>query len=96
MAGMLQIITYLLAFYLVIKGFEILQISLASNRDNRSGIITLGMFVLVACVIAAIAFVVMQDRQANSLGKSYNNTNNDYSFENKEQPKPLPSRRYIP
>ena len=29
MAGMLQIITYLLAFYLVMKGVEILQIGLA-------------------------------------------------------------------
>lgn len=34
MAGMLQIITYLLAFYLVMKGVEILQIGLASSREN--------------------------------------------------------------
>lgn len=39
MAGMLQIITYLLAFYLVVKGIEILQIALASNRDKRGSII---------------------------------------------------------
>ena len=37
MAGMLQIITYLLGFYLIVKGFEVLQIGLASNRQNRAG-----------------------------------------------------------
>ena len=42
MAGMLQVITYLLAFYLVVKGCEILQIALASNREKRMGIILFG------------------------------------------------------
>jgi hypothetical protein len=36
---MLQILTYMLAFYLVVKGMEILQIALASNREKRDGII---------------------------------------------------------
>jgi hypothetical protein len=31
MVGMLQILTYMLAFYLVVKGMEILQIALAST-----------------------------------------------------------------
>lgn len=70
MAGMLQIMTYLLAFYLVIKGIEVLQIALASNRDKRGGIITIGVFALIACVIAAAAFVSMQDQQAQSLSRS--------------------------
>lgn len=65
---MLQIITYLLAFYLVVKGIEVLQIGLASPREHRGGMIALGVAVLVACCIAAIAFVVMQDQQAHSLG----------------------------
>lgn len=69
MAGMLQIITYLLAFYLIIKGFEILQIALASNRESRAGIITLGVLVLVACILAAIGFVYLQDQQAISLSR---------------------------
>jgi len=34
MAGMLQIITYLLCFYLVIKGIEILQIGISSSRPS--------------------------------------------------------------
>ena len=70
MAGMLQIITYLLAFYLVVKGVEVLQIALASSRERRAGIIVLGALVLCACVLAACAFVAMQDHQAASLGRS--------------------------
>jgi hypothetical protein len=67
MAGMLQIITYLLSFYLVIKGIEILQIGLASTRANRTGVVAFGVVVLVACIIAAIAFTAMQDHQAMSM-----------------------------
>ena len=70
MTGMLQIITYLLAFYLVIKGVEILQIALASNREKRGGIITLGVLVLCACIVAAIGFVAMQDSQASTVSRS--------------------------
>jgi len=70
MAGMLQILTYLLAFYLVIKGIEILQIALASNREKRGGVIALGVITLVACLLAAASFVTMQDRQAQSLSRS--------------------------
>ncbi len=67
MAGMLQIITYLLASYLVIKGIEVLQIGLASSRPHRSGLIVFGSVTLVACIIAAGVFVAMQDDQAQSL-----------------------------
>jgi uncharacterized membrane protein HdeD (DUF308 family) len=70
MAGMLQILTYLLAFYLVIKGVEVLQIGLASNREKRAGVIVLGVLTLVACAFAAAEFVTMQDRQAESLSTS--------------------------
>ena len=45
MAGMLQIITYLLSFYLIIKGIEVLQIGLASNNENKTGIIIFGSIV---------------------------------------------------
>ena len=60
MVGMLQIIAYLLAFYLVVKGIEILQIALASQRVQRGGI------------IAAIAFVHLQDQQAMSVSNNLN------------------------
>ena len=65
---MLQILTYLLAFYVVIKGIEILQIALASPRQDRSWIIFLGVLVLGACIITAFVFVAMQDHQASSVG----------------------------
>lgn len=72
MAGMLQIMTYMMAFYLVLKGVEILQIGMASSRPSRKGLITLGVLTLVACVLAAITFVGMQDEQAQSLSSSMN------------------------
>jgi uncharacterized membrane protein len=66
---MLQIITYLLAFYLVVKGLEILQIALASNRQNRAGIIVIGILAVIVCTIAAVGFVAMQDEQAQSMSR---------------------------
>lgn len=70
MVGMLQIITYLLSFYLVIKGVEVLQIALASSREKRGAMIAIGAIVLAACLIAATAFVAMQELQAASVGHS--------------------------
>ncbi len=67
MAGMLQILTYLLSFYLVIKGLEVLQIGLASSRPSRTGVIVFGAFVLAACILAAVGFSTMQDHQAMSM-----------------------------
>ena len=72
MAGMLQILTYLLTFYLVVKGIEVLQIALASNREKRGGIIVLGVLTLVACILAAGSFSYMQDIQARSMSQSTN------------------------
>jgi hypothetical protein len=57
MAAMLQLLTYLLGFYLVV---EILQIALALSKENRAGIIALGVLVLIACMVAAGAFVALQ------------------------------------
>jgi uncharacterized membrane protein HdeD (DUF308 family) len=70
MAGMLQIITYLLAVYLVVKGIEVLQIAYASPREEKRGPIILGVITLGLCVLAAVFFVVMQDAQATSLSTS--------------------------
>ena len=72
MAGMLQILTYMLAFYFILKGIEILQIALASNRDSRGGIIAIGVLTLIACGIAGYTFVSMQDQQAISLNQNMN------------------------
>lgn len=70
MAGMLQILTYMLAFYMVLKGIEILQIALSSNKEKRAGIISLGVLTLIACIIAAVVFVGWQDGQAASVSQS--------------------------
>ena len=73
MIGMLQIITDLLAFYLVVKGVEVLLIGLASNRENRNQIILVGKLTLAACVIAALSFTSWQDNQASTISKSMPN-----------------------
>ncbi len=70
MVGMLQIITYLLCIYLVFKGYEILQIALASTKENKEGIITMGVIALVASVLIAIAFVGWIDEMASSISNS--------------------------
>jgi hypothetical protein len=70
MVGMLQILTYMLAFYLVVKGMEILQIALASNREKRDGIITIGVLMLIVCIVASGGFVMMQDQQATSVRRT--------------------------
>lgn len=67
MAGMLQVLTYMLGFYMILKGLEILQIALASNRERRGGVILIGVLTLAACCYAAYTFVVMQNEQAISL-----------------------------
>lgn len=76
MVGMLQIITYLLAVYLVLKGIEILQIGLASSRQERSGMIVLGTICVVGCVIAAFVFVGMQDNMASSVSNGMHGLGN--------------------
>ena len=63
-----SILTYLLSFY--VKGIEILQIALALNLPKRGGLIVFGSMTLVACFLAAFAFVVMQDHQAIALSNS--------------------------
>lgn len=70
MAGMLQIMTYLLSFYLVMKGVEILQVGLASNRPNRTALIIVGSISLISCVFAAVGFSSMQDQQASQLSRN--------------------------
>jgi hypothetical protein len=68
MVGMLQIITYLLCIYLIFKGFEILQIALMSNREDRSAGMILGTLLLVIAIGAAAMFVKMIDAQASAVG----------------------------
>ena len=74
MVGMLQVLTYMFAFYLVLKGVEIFQIGLASSRPDREPLIAVGVAALIACGIAAIVFINMQDKQAESLSSGLSDT----------------------
>lgn len=68
MVGMLQIITYMMGFYLVLKGVEILQIGRASAREDRKGMVVTGWITVGVCLIAAVLFIGMQDKQAEAVG----------------------------
>ena len=67
MLGMLQIITYLLCVYLVFKAFEILQIALMSNRDDRVAGIVIGILFVLISIGAGLTFTRMIDAQASAV-----------------------------
>lgn len=69
MVGMLQILTYLFAFYLVIKGFEILQISLASSRKSRTAMIAWSLLLLILCIGGAVGAVYLQEVHVMSINE---------------------------
>lgn len=67
MLGILQIMTYLLAFFLVIKGCEVLMISLASEREDRNTLVTFGAFLLGLCIVVAVVIVLLMERQVKEI-----------------------------
>ena len=67
MAGMLQIITYLLCISLVFKGFEIYQIAITSTKEKKTTAIAIGTIAIIASVIIAVCFVQWIDQQAGSI-----------------------------
>jgi uncharacterized membrane protein (DUF485 family) len=69
MAGMIQILTYLLCVYLVFKGLEIFQIAFLAGNDhpNRSIMSIIGILALVAAIGLAALFAAWQDSQARSI-----------------------------
>jgi hypothetical protein len=82
MVGMLQIITYLLCVYLVFKGVEIFQIALmGANEKQRGKGYVIGALMIVASLIAAVAFTALIDNQAKSISEGLNDI-----------PRGLPSR----
>jgi hypothetical protein len=76
MAGMLQIITYMLAVYLIFKGIEIFQIALMSSRSNRVAGLVLGVISIVGCSLAAYLLVQWQDSQAHSMSSNQGSQGN--------------------
>jgi hypothetical protein len=73
MAGMLQIITYLLCVYLVFKGVEILQIGLMSTNENRARLgKMIGITAVVLSVVFAVVFTLWIDLQAGAIPEDIN------------------------
>jgi hypothetical protein len=71
MAGMLQIITYLLCAYLVFKGVEIFQIGLMTANEKRASAgIVIGVIAVAISIVAAFAFTSWIDSQALSMSDS--------------------------
>ncbi len=72
MVGLMQIIIYMLAVYLVFKGIEIFQIALMSNRSDR----TLGMLLGIGCIVVAMLAGGGFSYWAGSLANSINDRMN--------------------
>lgn len=68
MVGMLQVMTWLGGLYLIVKGIEVLQIGIASNRESRKLPIVIGVATLALCVAGAVLLIQAQDEQAASIG----------------------------
>ena len=69
MIGMIQILTYLLAVYLVFKAIEVFQIALMSGRADRKVGMIIGVVAIVIAIGAAGLFVNMADEQAHSVSQ---------------------------
>jgi hypothetical protein len=70
MVGQIQIIAYMLAVYLVYKGYEILQIALVSPKEKKTFEVIAGFVALTGSVLLAIGFIYMMDEQASRIGNS--------------------------
>lgn len=66
MVGMLQVFTYMFAFYLVVKGVEIYLMTKPRPGEDRKNDGT-GMLILILCVLAAGGFIFMQEAQVRDL-----------------------------
>ena len=70
MAGMLQIITYLLCVYLVFKAVEIFQLAITGQTIVKWRFITailIGVLAIASSLYASTVFVKFIDTQAESL-----------------------------
>lgn len=73
MVGLMQIMIYMLAVYLVFKGIEIFQIALMSNRSDRTLGLLLGFACFAAAIVAGVGFSVWAESVAQSIGDRMNN-----------------------
>jgi hypothetical protein len=72
MVGLMQIMIYMLAVYLVFKGVEILQIALMSSRPDRTFGIIVGIVALAVAIMAAGGFSFWADEMASSISDRMN------------------------
>ena len=72
MVGLMQIMIYMLAVYLVYKGIEIFQVALMSNRANRTFGLILGVGCVIVAMMAGIGFSIWADTVAQSIGDRMN------------------------
>jgi hypothetical protein len=56
---MIQAIGILLCFYLVFKGYEILQIAICSPRADRGWALGIGTLFFLASIVLAVVFALM-------------------------------------
>jgi hypothetical protein len=72
MVGLMQIMIYMLAVYLVYKGVEIFQIALMSSLPNRTLGLAIGGAAIGSAIAAAIGFSVWAELVARSIGERMN------------------------
>lgn len=74
MVGLMQIMIYMLAVYLVYKGFEIFQIAFVSKEgQTRTAGIIFGVCAIVAAVVIGFMFVFWADSMAASISDKMGN-----------------------
>jgi uncharacterized membrane protein HdeD (DUF308 family) len=74
MVGLMQIMIYLLAIYLVYKGVEIFQVALVSPQSNsRLGGIIIGVVAIAAAVLIGVFAVASADGMATSVSDKMQN-----------------------
>ncbi len=71
MVGQIQILAYMLAAYLVYKGYEIFQIAFVSTSNNKKIGMILGGLAFIGSIGLAILFVYMMDEQASKVGTNF-------------------------
>lgn len=62
MAGLMQVMIYLMCVYLGYKGIEIFQIAYMSNSENKSKGIIIGIILILgAILVSAVAVYITED-----------------------------------
>ena len=73
MVGKIQIIAYILAVYLVYKGYEILHMSLVSTKEKKTAVLIIGFIAFSLSIVFAILFVILMENQAGKIGNTLKN-----------------------